>query len=96
MGYRVPKQPLEYHLVGACTFLSKETIKQLGYGNHKNLVDTRVPVLVYGKEKEIDDCSTYFTEIPPGSGKMKYIHPDIIKELYNLELAQEIFPELFI
>ena len=94
MGYKVPKQPLEYYLVGACTFYDKETIKALGYDNHKNLIDHKVPILLYGKGPELKDCHNFFGKTK--EGKFKYIHPDIVKEYYDLKTAEEEMPELFI
>jgi hypothetical protein len=82
---------LEYKLSGACTFLSDETLKIMGY-NYKNLYPNRKnPILVYSKSGNLDGL--LFGEL--GNIK-KLINSEIIKDLYTIKEAEEIFPELFI
>jgi hypothetical protein len=83
---------LEYHLAGACTFLSDETLEVMGYSNYKNLYPERKnPTLVYSTTGDLEGLM--FGDL---GDSMKLIHPEIIKDLYDKKTAQEIFPELFI
>jgi len=82
---------IEYKLAGVCTFLSEETIKIMGY-DYKNLFEPRhLPILIYSKSGEID--GPLFGIM---NNKHKYINPEIIKDLYDLNTGQELYPELFI
>ena len=85
------EQTLKYELVGVCDFLSDETLKIMGY-TYKNIVPHNVPILIYSKSGELN--TPLFSEISPG--KFKYIHPEIIKNIYKIKEAKEIYPELFI
>jgi len=83
---------LDYQLVGACTFLSDETLKIMGYGNYKNLYPERNhAVLAYSKSPDMDGI--LFGDL---DGIKKLIHPEIIKDKYPLKIAEELYPELFI
>jgi hypothetical protein len=84
---------LDYKLAGACTFFSDETLKIMGYGHYKNLYPYRKnAVLVYSKTGDLDGL--LFGELNQGTKKL--IHPEIIKEKYDIPTAEEIYPELFI
>jgi len=91
MSFKIPKQPLDYKLIGCVEFLSKETLKVMGY-NYKNIFPVNTPVLVYSKNGTFE--GSIFGELP--NGKLKYINPEIVKNIYDLQTAKEEFPELFI
>ena len=83
---------LNYKLAGACTFFSDTTLKMMGYNHHKNLYPYRNnAILVYSKSGELD--GVLFGDL---NGTKKMIHSEIIKELYTITTAEELYPELFI
>jgi hypothetical protein len=84
-----------YELYGVVEFYDKDVMKKMGY-DYKNLYLPSHPVLVYTKNSDTNDkyiASPYFAKI---NDSYKYIHPETIKNIYNLESAKEAFPELFI
>jgi hypothetical protein len=86
------KEDFDYKLAGACTFLSDETLKIMGYNKYLNLFpDRNNPILVYSKTGQLDGI--LFGEL---NEIKKHIHPEIIKDLYRIKEAQNLFPELFI
>lgn len=88
-----------YHLIGACTFFSDDTLKIMGY-NYRNLFPNRNnPILVYAKENAKLSNAVLFGKVYFDSGndyKYKFIHPEIINELLSISEAENIYPELFI
>jgi len=88
MGFNVPKQPLDYQLVGGVETFSKELLESLGYKLNYSLPKTS---LVYSKSNGLD--GTLFIDTQEGK---KYLSPTVIKTLYDLPTAKEEFPELFI
>ncbi len=88
MGYNVPKQPLNYQLVGCVETFSEDILQKLGYK-----IKYKIPLtaLVYSKSNGLD--GTLFIDTNEGK---KYLSPTVIKTLYDLPTAKDQFPELFI